>query len=317
MSEKIAALVVTYNRAALLVECIEALLAQTRPVDKIIIVENASTDGTFEAMRANGYLDNPLIDYERLPENLGGSAAWNRCFEKAIDAGYDWLWMMDDDAEPTLSALETLCASRAMPQPDTSAVACKKVDVTGRVEERHCGHFHKLGCQTPLPASEYDKAEVRIGYSSFVGLAISRKAILKAGMPRRDFFMWYDDLEYCLRLSRVGNIYLVSNSIMKHKDDYSEIQQFRWLFWKPVKPPTVTYWKHLCGFRNREYVLRKYGSGGALLSLLRLFKRLARILLFEDRKILKVKWTILYYLDSYRRSFRTLTPAQWRSLCKE
>ena len=82
--EKIAAVVVTYNRKELLKECLDALLRQTYSVDSIILIDNASNDGTPEFLKENGYLDNPKIDYVRLPENTGSAGG----FYDGVKRGY-------------------------------------------------------------------------------------------------------------------------------------------------------------------------------------------------------------------------------------
>jgi rhamnopyranosyl-N-acetylglucosaminyl-diphospho-decaprenol beta-1,3/1,4-galactofuranosyltransferase len=60
--ETVAAVVVTYNRKELLRQCLGGILAQTRPVDAIYVVDNASTDGT-DQMIAAEYADRVI--YER------------------------------------------------------------------------------------------------------------------------------------------------------------------------------------------------------------------------------------------------------------
>ena len=54
---KVVALVVTYNRRQLLTGCLEGVFGQTRPVDHLFIVDNASTDGTGELLGEGGYVD--------------------------------------------------------------------------------------------------------------------------------------------------------------------------------------------------------------------------------------------------------------------
>src|SRR5688500_13373643 len=94
----VSAVVLTYNRKALLAECLRALLAQTLPVDRVLVVDNASTDGTEELLRAEGLLER--VAYLRLERNLGSSGGFNRGVAAAREGGWDWLWIMDDDAEP-------------------------------------------------------------------------------------------------------------------------------------------------------------------------------------------------------------------------
>jgi rhamnopyranosyl-N-acetylglucosaminyl-diphospho-decaprenol beta-1,3/1,4-galactofuranosyltransferase len=124
--------VVTYNRKNLLLECLEAIRKQTRPVDAIYIIDNASTDGTPKVLKENGYilelppfnLSEPYeiehkisnlvngnhinIFYVRMHENTGSAGGFYEGVKRGYERGYDWLWLMDDDAEPKEDALENL-----------------------------------------------------------------------------------------------------------------------------------------------------------------------------------------------------------------
>ena len=91
--QKVAATVITYNRKALLAECVKALLCQSVSCD-IIIIDNASTDGTGEMVRA---IVDPRISYINTGSNLGGAGGFNYGMRKAVEAGYDYGWLMDDD----------------------------------------------------------------------------------------------------------------------------------------------------------------------------------------------------------------------------
>lgn len=66
---KVCAIVVTYNRYA--------LLHQSTPVD-ILLIDNASTDGTFENLYKEGYLNKSAIYYKNLENNQGGARGFTR-----------------------------------------------------------------------------------------------------------------------------------------------------------------------------------------------------------------------------------------------
>jgi GT2 family glycosyltransferase len=99
----VAAFVLTRNRKVLLAECIRGLLGQTHPVDAIVVLDNASTDGTREHLAAEGLLDR--VRFERREENTGGAGGYREGVRLLQETGCDWLWLMDDDAEPRPDAL--------------------------------------------------------------------------------------------------------------------------------------------------------------------------------------------------------------------
>lgn len=74
--EKVIAVIVTYNRIKLLKECLNAVLSQTYKVHKIVLIDNASTDGTADLFIKGGEYDKDVIDYRRMETNLGGAGGF-------------------------------------------------------------------------------------------------------------------------------------------------------------------------------------------------------------------------------------------------
>ncbi len=150
--EKISALVVTFNRKQLLVECLEALLKQTYTLDAVYIIDNASTDGTPEFLIEKGFVDKVIyndkeiveavkyipitnfsdrvveIHYVRLNENTGGAGGFYEAIKRAYEKGYEWLWLMDDDTIPDKNALkELLSAYVQFKETEKPVLLCSKV----------------------------------------------------------------------------------------------------------------------------------------------------------------------------------------------
>ena len=93
---KVIGVIVTYNRKKLLKNTVEALLNQTYKLDSIIIVDNASTDGTEEYLTNLGYLNNSMIKYIKLNENTGGAGGLILELKRPLkkcQTGFG-LWMM-------------------------------------------------------------------------------------------------------------------------------------------------------------------------------------------------------------------------------
>src|SRR5688572_16068685 len=150
---RVSALVVTYNRERLLEACLDAIEAQSRPVDELVLVDNASTDGTPELLRGRGYLDRSDVRYLRLDRNLGSSGGFARGFEAARESSADWLWVLDDDAEPAPDCLELLLAAPPAGEPGTACVCPRVVYADGSLNSVMRADFRRR--LRPLPEARY------------------------------------------------------------------------------------------------------------------------------------------------------------------
>ncbi len=313
--EKIAAVVVTYNRKDLLKECLDALFNQTRPLDSIILIDNASTDGTLEFLKEKGYLDNPKLDYVRLPENTGGSGGFHEGVKKGYEKGYDWLWLMDDDSEPKKDALEKL--SKYFSKRNLSALAGSVLLPNDLVCYGHRGYidFNKIWplLQKPSQLKDYKNQYTEIDMASFVGILISREAIRKIGYPKKEFFIYHDDVEYCIRLRKVGRILLIPDSVIVHKEASRKNPSVKKIFFgrKSKRSPYDKLWFSYYGRRNLIWLGKKYSTNkfnfyfGLLKNIL---KSLVGILIYDDNKFRRIKFEINVYLDGLRGNFNNEKP---------
>lgn len=224
MSNRVVAVVVTYNRKELLCECLDALFAQTLPVEKIVLVNNASTDGTEDLMREKGYLERPQIDYVLQPTNIGGAGGFYEGLKRARDVwGFDWAWLMDDDTIPTSTALEEFMkgASRLRelaPQMKIGFLSGIINDGAGRANNSPV-----LSAARDNPWYQFlQEGFVRIKSASFVSFLVPFAAVRRCGLPSWKHFIWGDDVEYSLRLGRnYGEGYLVGAAKIVHKQKES------------------------------------------------------------------------------------------------
>ncbi len=190
MSERVCAVVVTFNRKKMLTPCLQSLLVQTRPIDQILVVDNASTDGTPDLLRA----DFPQLTVLRLDKNTGGAGGFHAGMRWAFDAGFDWVWVMDDDIEMKPDALETLL---------------KFQDVGDLIQLRKYQLDRPLiweavwdvtAC-TPVALDrevsfDNGKQWTSISYANFEGAFIRRCVMERAGFPDTRYFIGGDDTMY-------------------------------------------------------------------------------------------------------------------------
>ena len=103
--KRTAAVIVTYNRKAMLQRCLRALCTQTAGVPELWVIDNASTDGTAELV---AQLNLPTMHYYNTGKNLGGAGGFACGIQQAACSGAEYLWIMDDDCLPEPDALQQL-----------------------------------------------------------------------------------------------------------------------------------------------------------------------------------------------------------------
>lgn len=214
----VVAVVVTYNRRELLQTTLEGIVAGTRVPDAVVIVDNASTDGTTEFLQQ--YQSPVTIDVVTLNTNVGGAGGFVVGMERAVlDHAADHVWIMDDDTEPQPNALhEALDASESYQQETGEAPAF----IASRVVWTD-GRDHPMNRMRPrMGASEEERSvaarlgATQIRSASFVSVLIRAEEIKQHGLPIADYFIWNDDLEYTARISRRGIALTTNASVANH-----------------------------------------------------------------------------------------------------
>jgi rhamnopyranosyl-N-acetylglucosaminyl-diphospho-decaprenol beta-1,3/1,4-galactofuranosyltransferase len=218
-SPRVAAVVVTYNRRDLLLESLAAVLAQTRAPDKVIVVDNASEDGTAAAVRDQF----PAVHLAELRRNSGGAGGFAGGMALALADGADLIWLMDDDTVPEPGALSALLGARdRMAAQDRSAgrppalVASQVLWTDGRE------HPMNTPRRKPFAAKAERLAAAAVGCvpirsASFVSVLVDAAECRRRGLPRADYFLWNDDFEFTTRLLRGNTGLLCPASVVVHK----------------------------------------------------------------------------------------------------
>lgn len=220
---KICAVVVTYNRKEMLLQCLNALKAQKYSDFDVLIVDNASTDGTAEFIKP--HLTDGIY-YVNTGGNRGGSGGFYYGMKCAYERGYDWLWIMDDDVVATPTALGELVEHlRYVKTASFLASAVYAADKTA-LNTPEISRYTTNGYRFWYDKLEYGM--MRLAHATFVSLLINRKAIEKCGLPCKDYFIWGDDTEYTMRIiARYGAAYMVGSSKVYHLRDSSSALNIR------------------------------------------------------------------------------------------
>lgn len=314
----ICAVVVTYNRYELLKECLDSLLNQTYKPD-ILVVDNASSDGTETKIRENNYLENERIIYKRVEKNLGGAGGFYLGTKFALENGYDYIWLMDDDAEPDLNALEELLKNI-----DNKKYSAYVPKVMIGTKENctlstfgHRGNLDYTNClpafQKPINLDEYKKNKCEIEMASFVGILIPISTVKKVGLPESRFFVHHDDSEYSLRLTTIGKILMVNSVNIYHKEKRQEEKiQRQFLWFKKNRIKFEKLWLKYFGLRNSVFIALKYGKGYKRYFLMaKLYLELIKdIILYDDEKYTRLVFATSSFLDGIRGVFDNAKPTK-------
>lgn len=211
-SASIAAVVVSFNRRDRLERELKALLAQTRPVDEIIVVDNGSTDGAREFLRDLGA---PFVVVES-HRNRGGAGGFALGLAWAMHRGHDLAWLMDDDASPYEDCLDRLVRPFEGDFARYSFTSAQVVDPEGRTGPR----------SHPVVSFSYEElfrcaeqGHVAAAAGSFVGPLISLHHARNTHLPLADFFIWHDDTEYTSRLAAMAPAIFVPPAKIVHLPD--------------------------------------------------------------------------------------------------
>jgi rhamnopyranosyl-N-acetylglucosaminyl-diphospho-decaprenol beta-1,3/1,4-galactofuranosyltransferase len=315
---RVVAVVVTYNRKVLLGRCLEALERQSRPPERVLVVDNASTDNTselVESLSARLRLD---LRYVRLDRNGGGAEGFHHGIRIALaEEESDWLWLMDDDCIPAPDALATLLASPHAEEPDTAVLAPVARDGEGRLLPINRGYPRSRWFFAPLEAAPPERqapgVETQIGFCSFVGPLLRTAAARQAGLPMREMFIRFEDVEYLQRLRGDWRMWLIGSSVMAHEDPNPVAGADIRAMWGDYSQriPFASQWKRLYGFRNLIYTARRGGYLTAPQALAQFAVQALRTLLFHERRARTLLLLAAYGLDGWRGRFRNVPPERW------
>jgi rhamnopyranosyl-N-acetylglucosaminyl-diphospho-decaprenol beta-1,3/1,4-galactofuranosyltransferase len=249
VSESVAVVVVTFNRADLLGRTLDGLAAQTHEPDTVIVVDNASTDHTRVILDAHHGLRLHRI---HLDSNTGGAGGFRAGVEAAYQQGVDRIWLMDDDVVPAPDCLAVLMAT------DEACVMAVREDTRGHLVEKAATDFDltrpwsirpkRASVETAYGHRHAMPDRVEIQIVAFEGFLVRREVIEAVGLPDDSFFIFYDDVDLALRARRAGyRIWAVRDAVLVRQLDFDQ-------------QDALDTWKGYYMYRNLFAVHFRYGT---------------------------------------------------------
>ena len=277
---KVAAVISTYNRKKMLLEAIQAIINQSYKVSAIYIIDGPSTDGTPEKLKEMKYIDKVppfnkiiwktqrvhksgiTIKYIRINRDVGGAGQFYIGIKEAYAEGYDFIWIMDDDAEPYENALEELIksynkvAKNVKKKYEIGFLVSKSLWIDGEPNMMNVPNpvnvWDPFTKTKHLPFNEFDNiGAILVKSCSFVSLLLPRHTIKQVGFPIAEFFIWYDDAEYTSRVTDKGllGLYIPKSKVL-HKTKTNTMPNV-------ISDAPNKHKRYFYGTRNKLYTLRK------------------------------------------------------------
>lgn len=316
MSKRVCVLIVTYNRKNYLKTLLQSLCIQTHLISKILVFDNASTDGTAEMLLSeqfissadvgvmnHGQLGEIQVLYYLNHENSGGSGGFHKGFELALAQDCDYIWTMDDDVLPEKDCLEKLLS---VINKDVRLVIPSRTD--DHLQDYAVTHlnmsnpflYNIVSRKTMVYNKDIQGDSIRIKDMPFEGPLIDISLIKEIGLPRGDLFIIFDDTEYAHRASRATELRYVKNAVL-HRQIV------------PAKTKNrLMGWKEYYAFRNQYWFDRTYGENIFVRQLRPILNHLDMCM----RAILKRKWSNLrvlkraYYDGTHGILGKTVEPGE-------
>jgi GT2 family glycosyltransferase len=249
VTETVAVVVVTYNRADLLERMLAGLAALDRLPDAVIVVDNASSDHTPEVLAA---ATNPGLQVIRAEDNLGGAGGFHLGVRTAYRGGFDRVWLMDDDVVPAPGCLTVMMAR------DDDCLMAVREDTAGRLVEKAATRFDlrnplsirpKRGMvETDFGSRDRMPEVVEVENVAFEGFMCRRGVIDAIGLPDPSYFIFYDDVDFAVRARRAGyRIWAVRDAVLVRQLDFDQQHD-------------LSGWKGYYMYRNLFVVHLRYGE---------------------------------------------------------
>jgi hypothetical protein len=259
-------IILNWNGCRDAIECIESCQKLAYPAFRILVVDNGSTDGSPAIIRKRF----PDIGFIQNNANLGYAGGNNAGIEYALAQGAEYVWLLNNDSVvDSLALTELVNAVEAEPAAGMAGSLILYYDKPDLIcfaggflnwQDGATLHLGKGECNV----SKYD-TPIEVEFVSGCSILVSRGAVESVGMLNEDYFLYYEETDWCARALRVGLKNLcVPGSKVYHKESPST----------GAITPDVLYYM----MRNRLFFLER---NGRQVKWLRRFVKDIRLLPFE------------------------------------
>lgn len=288
--DSVGVVIATFNRIDKLKIALTAYASQTLLPKYIIVVDNNSSDGTFDYLEEWVKVDEGFKKIvKHLPINSGGSGGFYEGEKIALTENADWIMIADDDAYPEKNYIWGMMDYIEKHDKDQYSIICGKVLQNGKYVHRCFHNKNKFSSRFLVDAGDsprlkvlYEDDDFDFDFASYVGILINKDKLKKAGLVKKEYFIWHDDTEHSIRLKREGRIVCIPAYTITHDIE---------------KVDSGLSWKVYYGYRNLLDIYIKYYQAYAPLFILLCFIK-ALLCPLKGKSLEEVKLRLIAIKDA-------------------
>ncbi|MEZ2389263.1 glycosyltransferase [bacterium RCC_150] len=256
MPVSVAVAAVTFDRPGELAVLLDAVNKQSMAVDAVCLVDSGTCPAKDVALR------HPNVDYVRSEANLGGAGGFALAILKAIASGAEWVWIMDDDAEPS----DPECLETLVREAEARGLDAVVPLVLAPGHPDKLSFFFRLDGKVTHDRAEVEKAGFLPDVGHFFNGALIRSSVFfKVGVPDIRLFIRGDEVDFMIRLRKAGIRFgTVASASITHPHAFSETKHVFGARWHVIVPDSA--FKRYFYYRNRGYLIRRYRRGKSMVA---------------------------------------------------
>lgn len=256
---RVGLVIVTFNGDQHIARCLEAVAAQTRPPDRVIVADNGSTDRTIALVNETAVRLSLRVEVLPLGRNLGFAVANNRAVAALADC--DGVALLNPDAFPQPWWLAALTAAADVKSDAASFASRLMIDGRDQVLDGAGDVFHvsglawRQGHRQPL-AQVSDALTAHPVFAACAAAALYRREDwCRVGGFDEHYFCYAEDLDLGFRLQLLGRgCWYVPEAVVQHvgsatsgeDSPFSVYHGYRNLEWTFIKNmPATLFWRYL------------------------------------------------------------------------
>lgn len=223
MDPKVFIVVLNWNRASDTVECVDSLQSLAYPNFEIVVIDNASSDGSVSALQ-NKF---PALKVIQNSRNLGYAGGNNVGVRYALDHGADYVLLLNNDTVVDRDLVRDLVS--AMQREPQAGIVCPLIyDYRDPTKVWFAGSSINwaTGESPHWGLGERDNGQfnrvIEVDRVTGCAMMVSRSVFERVGLFDPDYFLYYEDVDLCVRAAKAGfKSYCVQTAKVWHKESSS------------------------------------------------------------------------------------------------